>query len=134
MRMPLVAVLLLWSTGVAWADSCAEPTTAIRLASNRYRAAVSEMRALQRDLPAAALRSDEFAMRTIRRYGLAFRDVKEQRGQILQLYRDLVGAECPPFDQDGYEQTRNDFRFTTDEEEKILSAVRRQMGQASATN
>lgn len=134
MRMPLAAVLLCGTLSGALADSCSDPTTAIRLANLRYRTTVNEMRMLQRDLPAAALRTDEFAMRTIRRYGLAIRDVKEQRNQILQLYRDLVSADCPPFDQDGYEQTRDDFRFYTEEEEKILSAARRQMSQASADN
>jgi hypothetical protein len=134
MRMPSAAILLCFAATAASADTCSDPTTAIRLANTRYRASVNEMRALQRDLPSAAVRGDEFGMRTVRRYGLALRDVKEQRGQILQLYRDLLAAECPPFDQEGFQQTRDDFRFYTDEEEKILSAVRRQMSQATAEN
>ena len=73
------------------------------------------------------MRSEETVLRSFRRYSLAQRDLRDQRLQIIGLYRMLVDGACEPFDQQGYEATLEDFRFANSAEEAVVSQARRVM-------
>jgi hypothetical protein len=130
MRAALAVLLLILSTTFAVAE-CADSVSAMRQVNMKYRVAAGELRMLSRDLGPAGYRSEEAVLRSLRRYTLAQRDLREQRLQIIALYRSLVNAGCEPFDQQGYEATLEDFRTTTEAEERVLSEARRIMANTS---
>ena len=89
MRAALAVILLILSTTFAVAE-CADSVSAMRQVNMKYRVAAGELRMLSRDLGPAGYRSEEAVLRSLRRYTLAQRDLREQRLQIIALYRSLV--------------------------------------------
>jgi hypothetical protein len=130
----LPALLLLASTLPARADGCSDQTAAMRAANLRYRTSASELALLQRDLGPVGQRSEEQVLRSVRRYGLAIRDLRDMRAHIVALYRALVAADCAPFDQQGLDQTITDFRTYTAQEERVFDEARRLAGTNLVTN
>jgi hypothetical protein len=134
MRAALAALVLLACSVPARADLCTDQLAAMRAANARYRAAVSELAVLQRDLGPVGRRTEEQVLRSVRSYGLAIRDVREQRQRIVAIYKDLVDSGCEPFDQQGLDQTRTDFQSYNALEERVYDEAKRLAGVALVTN
>ncbi|MFO1148503.1 MAG: hypothetical protein U1E62_09000 [Alsobacter sp.] len=134
MRTALAALALVVLALPARADGCSDQVVAMRAANAKYRTAAGDLAAMQRDLGPVGRRSEEQVLRSVRRYGLAIRDLREQRARIASLYHDLVEAACEPFDQQGLEQTVRDFQSYNAQEERIYDEARRLAGVALVTN
>jgi hypothetical protein len=134
MRAALAALLMLMPALPARADGCSEQVAAMRMANARYRAAVGDLAVLQRELGPVGQRSEEQVLRSVRQYGLAIRDLRDQRLRIVNLYRDLAEAGCEPFDRHGLEQTVAAFQSYGAMEDRIYDEAGRLAGVALVTN
>jgi hypothetical protein len=134
MRAALPVLLLALLTLPAHADDCSDQVASMRAANARYRTLVSDLAVMQRDLGPVGHRSEEQVLRSVRRYGIAIRDLREQRQRIVGLYHDLVVAGCEPFDRQGLQQTITDFQTYNALEERVYDEARRLAGVALVTN
>lgn len=125
MRLVLTCLILLSTGASASADTCGDLSQAMRLANQRYVSAMGELKGLQAGLGVNPRTNAEAAMRAVRRYGLAIRDAREKRQGILASYRALVDGGCEPFDEKGLVQTRDEFRYYSEEEERIHATAQK---------
>lgn len=131
MRLVLTCLLVLSTGVVASAETCGELSQVMRLNNQRYVAAMGELKGLQAGLGVNPRTNAEAAMRAVRRYGLAIRDAREKRAGILASYRALVEGGCEPFDEKGLAQTRDEFRFYSEEEERIHATAQKLLANAA---
>ena len=100
-------------------DECRPGILRMRALSARYKTIAADLRQTRGDLIQAG--TEEAGMKAQRRFTMLLRDVREQRGAILALYRDLVELECHPFTDDGYRQTAGEFERSAADENGLLA-------------
>lgn len=100
-------------------DECRPGVLRMRALAARYKTIAADLRQTRGDLIQAA--SEEAGMKAQRRFTMLLRDVREQRGAILTLYRDLIELECHPFTDDGYRQTAGEFERSAADENGLLA-------------
>ena len=133
MRLVLSCLLFLATASAARADACGDLNVVIRQVNQRYVASLGELKGLQAALSANPRNNPEAAMRAVRRYGQAIRDLRDKRAGIVAIYRSLVEQDCEPFDEKGLAQTRDEFRFYSEEEERIHATAQRLLSAITPT-
>lgn len=95
---------------VAPQDACAPMAARMSAANLKYRATMSQLRAVERELGPTGARTAEAVLRSVRGFESLHRDVRQQREAMLVQYAELEAQECAPFDREGYEATLFEFR------------------------